>query len=62
VTIYVESNFVLELASLQEQHHTCTSFIELAVEEHVQLVIPAFSLAEPYETLICSSREVMPAT
>ena len=52
MNVYVESNFVLELALLQEQHGSCSQIVDLAVEGHIHLVIPAYSLVEPYETLI----------
>lgn len=48
---YVESNFVLELALLQASHASCEAILRLCEEGSVQLVVPAFSLAEPYETL-----------
>lgn len=50
--VYVESNFVLEVALRQEQHKHCQSLIELAEQNHIQLILPAFSLAEPYETQV----------
>jgi len=55
--IYVESNFVLELALTQEQHESCKRIIELSEEGKVSLVIPAYSLVEPYETLTRYSKE-----
>jgi hypothetical protein len=52
VNVYVESNFVLELALLQEQQASCTEILRLSETGKVRLVIPAYSLAEPYETLV----------
>ncbi|MDI9635238.1 PIN domain-containing protein [Geitlerinema splendidum] len=52
MNVYVESNFVLELALMQEQYESCSKLVELAESKHITLIIPAFSLAEPYETLI----------
>lgn len=49
--VYVESNFVLELAFLQEEYESCDSIITLAESHKIRLVIPAFSIAEPYEVL-----------
>lgn len=57
MNVYVESNFVLELALLQEQHQSCSQIVDLAVEGHVHLVIPAYSLVEPYETLTRSFKK-----
>lgn len=51
MNIYVESNFVLELALLQEQHASCEEILCLSEAGRVQLIIPAYSIAEPYETL-----------
>ena len=47
--VYVESNFVLELALLQEEHQSCDSIVSLAESLTIDLAIPAFSLAEPYD-------------
>lgn len=52
MNVYVESNFVLELALLQEQHTSCEDILRLCEAGHIQLVIPAYALAEPYETLV----------
>ena len=50
--VYVESNFVLELALLQEQHISCEEILRLAESAGIQLAIPAYSLIEPYEAFI----------
>jgi predicted nucleic acid-binding protein len=52
VNIYVESNFVLELALLQEQQTSCEEILRLSEAGKVHLVLPAYSIAEPYETLV----------
>ena len=51
MNVYVETNFVLELALLQEQYASCEKILGLCEERRIQLVLPAYSLAEPYETL-----------
>ncbi len=51
MTVYVESNFVLEAALQQEQSDSCEGMINLAVSGRIALVIPAFSLAEPHQAL-----------
>ena len=51
MNVYVESNFVLELAFLQAQHLSCEGLLGLSEAGQIQLVIPAYSLVEPYETL-----------
>ena len=50
--VYVESNFVLELALLQEESASCEAILQLAENGAIKLAMPAFSLGEPYETLV----------
>ncbi len=52
MNVYVESNFVLELALEQEQHESCEQLVKLASAGSVRLMVPAFSLAEPHDALI----------
>ena len=54
--MYVETNFVLELAFMQEQHQSCDDILTLSEARAIELVMPSFSIAEPYETLIRRSR------
>lgn len=48
--VYVESNFLLELAYLQEQHESCEQVVEFAEAKRITLLLPAFSISEPYES------------
>jgi predicted nucleic acid-binding protein len=50
--VYVETNFILEMAFLQEEHESCESILNYARDDKIDLVIPAFSIAEPYETWV----------
>lgn len=50
--IYVESNFVLELALAQEQHTSCDTILRHCESGSAELAITAYSLMEPYETLM----------
>jgi predicted nucleic acid-binding protein len=52
VKIYVETNFVLELVFDQEQSESCEQILALCTAGQAQLVLPAYSLAEPHETLV----------
>jgi hypothetical protein len=52
MNIYVESNFVLELALLQEQFEACENILAICEAGETALVLPAFCIAEPYETLV----------
>lgn len=54
--VYVETNFVLELALGQEQSDSCREILRLAQSENLSLAVPAYSLMEPYETLIRDAR------
>lgn len=51
MNVYVESNFVLELALEQEQSASCESILSLCESGQVCVIVPAFCLAEPHETL-----------
>jgi predicted nucleic acid-binding protein len=50
--VYVESNFVLEMALLREEHEHCETLMEFGRAGVVYLVVPAFSLGEPYEAYV----------
>ncbi len=52
--LLVETNFVLELAFLQEDHGRCRAMLELARElpEELQLAFPASSVVEAYNKQI----------
>jgi len=52
MTVYVETNFVLELALGQEQSESCRDILRLTDSDDLVLAVPAYSLMEPYETLI----------
>lgn len=49
--IYVESNFVLELALLQHEHAACSAIVDLCQSGKARLVVPAYCLVEPFETI-----------
>ena len=48
MTVYVESNFVLEQSLQQEECDSCAELIDLASKGRILLAVPAFSLAEPH--------------
>lgn len=56
MTIYLESNFVLELAFLQAEHEHCSALLRLSESGDIRLVLPAFSIGEPYETWVRRSK------
>jgi hypothetical protein len=45
MNIYVETNFVLELAFVQEQHESCEQIIGLCEAGRTTLVLPAFCMS-----------------
>lgn len=57
MNVYVESNFILELALTQEQCESCEGILSLCESGSLRLLVPAWSLAEPYETLARRHRE-----
>jgi hypothetical protein len=50
VIVYVETNFLLELAYLQERCDSCQEILELAKTGAITLLLPAFSAAEARAT------------
>ena len=57
MNVYVESNFVLELALQQAQSESCQALVDYAANNQIALVVPAYSLAEPYETITRRRKE-----
>ncbi len=55
--IYVETNFVMELVLDQEQSGSCEQILALCAQGRVQLVLPAYSLAEPHEKLVRNRKQ-----
>lgn len=47
-----ETNFVLELALNQDKFQSCHDLVSLAERKEIEFLLPAYSLIEPYETLI----------
>ena len=55
--VYVESNFVLELALIQAERKACQEILAICQSGKAQLVIPAYCLAEPFETTTRRNRD-----
>lgn len=51
MNVFVETNFVLELALEQQESPACEKLIELARAASIVLLLPAYCLVEPHETL-----------
>ena len=54
--VYVESNFILELAYLQEDYENCRRILALAADGKIRLILPAFALAEPFSAWVGRKR------
>lgn len=55
--LYAETNFVLELALLRDEVEHAEALLALAEGGRIRLVLPAFSLSEPYESMTRRSRD-----
>jgi predicted nucleic acid-binding protein len=51
MNVYVESNFILELVTVQLEHCECAVILERAERRDFRLVVPAFSVVEPLHTI-----------
>jgi len=49
--VYVESNYILEIALQQEQFKYAQKLLELSQKKIINLVIPSISIIEPYWTI-----------
>jgi len=52
MSVYVESNFVLEQSLQQEECDSCAGIIDLASRGRITLAVPVFSLAEPHVAIL----------
>ena len=57
MTVYIESNFVLEQALEQEQCESCEALVKIAGARVIRILIPAFSLGEPHIALMHKGNE-----
>ena len=57
ISIYVETNYILELAFSQEQAQSCLHLLEFCERGAARLVIPAFSIGECFDTLVRRSTQ-----
>lgn len=49
--VYVESNYLVELALEQEQSNACARLLEIAEQSRVELVIPMYAIMETLNTV-----------
>src|SRR5947207_4666507 len=55
--LYIESNFVLELAYLQEEYESCENILTLSEEGKIELAIPAYCIGEPYDSWVRRAKQ-----
>lgn len=55
--VYVESNFVLEIALGQEQMASANALLEMAEQGRIGIAAPAFALIEPFSTVTGRERQ-----
>ncbi len=55
--VYVESNFVLEIALEQEQYSSTEAILKLAEGNKIELAFPHFALSEPFATVMNRDKE-----
>jgi predicted nucleic acid-binding protein len=51
MNVYVETNFILELAWMQEQYESCENILTLCEAGKAKLILPAYSIGETFEKL-----------
>lgn len=51
MNVFVETNFVIEAALEQQEASFCIALLQLAAQGRIRLLLPAYSLVEPHETL-----------
>jgi predicted nucleic acid-binding protein len=52
MNVYIESNFLLELAFDQEERESCHQILRLCERRKAALIVPAFCLVESYHALV----------
>ena len=50
MNIFAETNFVIEVALEQQEVAACEVLLQLAAEQRIRLLVPAYSFVEPHET------------
>lgn len=56
-SVYVESNYILELAFSQEQAESCQWLLESSEKGKSKLIIPAYCIGECFDTLVRRSKQ-----
>jgi hypothetical protein len=61
MNVYVETNFILEFTFVQEQYEDCLKILNTGEAGSAGLVLPAFCLAESFESLGRTANRRRPA-
>ena len=56
MNVYAETNFLLEIAFLQEEYESCEEILRHAEDGIIDLFIPAFSIGESYDAWVRRDR------
>ena len=51
MNVFVETNFIIEVALEQQESSSCDVLLQLAEQGAIRLLLPAYSFIEPHETL-----------
>jgi predicted nucleic acid-binding protein len=54
--VYVESNFILEIALQQEEAAQANELLDMVEGKLIELAFPAFSLSEPFATVVARAK------
>ena len=56
MNVYAETNFLLEIAFLQEEYESCEELLRNAKDGKIRLLIPTFSIGECYDVWVRRDR------
>lgn len=57
MNVYAETNFILELALQRAEREECARLLAMARRGTIRLLLPSFSVGEPYEALVRRARQ-----
>lgn len=57
MNVFVETNFVIEVALEQQEAAACEKLLELVAQQRFRLLVPAYSFVEPHETFTRRHRD-----
>ena len=57
MNLYAETNFILELALQRSERGECATLLELARGGRIRLLLPGYSVGEPYDAWVRRTRQ-----